>query len=304
MMWLVALSCAALASCLWLCIVVRARNRRSLLAEACGMGCDISDTFGISVLCCGLRDTEQVAELLASEYACYEVVVVLDSRLRAAEFEALAARYRMTRVAWRDTGEFPAEGIRAVGRSRRRCFRRLVLVDRMRGTTAEELNAAAAVATYDYLLPVCRGERLLPDTAARLAVELGACGAEAPELIRSRLGAPAMLVSREAVAAAGGFGARLLRSIPRRRRRLLWEPLLCAPGGCRRQSAAPTAAAIAATVGAAAVGWWPLAALLATAAVAAGVAACASQLVAEMARGREGRLFLLRRRSGGNERRF
>lgn len=295
---LVLLAAVAAAACLWLGVVVRARNRRVLLSEARGLGCDRSETSGISVLCCGLRDVEQVAELLAAECACYEVVVVLDSRVRPAEFGTLAARYRMTRVAWRNAGEFPAAGIRAVARSRRRCFRRLVLVDRVRGSAAEELNAAAAAATYDYLLPVCRGELLLPDTVARLSAELGACGGKTPELIRSRLGMPAMLVSREAVASAGGFGPRLVRSIPRSRRRTLWEPLLCAPGGCRRQGIAPTVAAIAAAGAAAAAGWWPAAALCAAAAVVAGAAACASQLVAEMAGGREGRIFCLRRRGG------
>ena len=174
----------------------------------------------------------------------------------------------MIRVEWACSGELEVSGVRALGRSRRRCFRRLVLVDRAWDSEAGDFDAAASVATYDYLLPVRTGCFLLPGTVERLVAELGEGRPGSLDLIRSPLGEPAALLSREAVVAAGGFGMRPLRGIPRGRRRRLWEPLLAAPrsgirmpGWLRGLAAAALAAAF---VAAAAAGWWTAAAALAT----------------------------------------
>ena len=104
-----------------------------------------------------------------------------------------------------------------------------MLVDRARDSEAGDFDAAASVATYDYLLPVRAGCFLLPGSVERLVAELGEGRPGSLDLIRSPLGEPAALLSREAVVAAGGFGMRPLRGIPRCRRRMLWEPLLAAP---------------------------------------------------------------------------
>ena len=92
--------------------------------------------------------------------------------------------------------------MRALGRSRKRCFRRLLLVDRVFDGAAGDLDAAAAVATYDYLLPVGRGQCLLPGTVERLVAELGSEPPGSLDLVRSHLGEPAALLSREALVAA------------------------------------------------------------------------------------------------------
>lgn len=294
--WISVCAAAIAGSCALLGLVVRGSRKRRLAAAAAGIACDAPEEFGISVLCCGECSPEQVAGLLAEECARYEVVVAIDARRRPAAFEALASRYRMVRVEWRGSDELPAAGIRAVGRSRKRCYRRLVLVDRADGTPGEELNAAAAVATYDYLLPLDCGQRLLPDAVARLVAELGAEPAGRLALIRTRIGVPAMLVSREAVAAAGGFTRRLVRSIPRRQRRWLWEPLIRIPDGCRRAGWLPPVAGLAATGGAAAAGWWFAASACATAAAVCGAWACAVQAAERAAGGRRTPLF---GRSGG-----
>lgn len=224
---------AAGCACALLLAVLRARDRRLLVAAARTAYSDAPDGIGISVLCSGVTDPAQLENLLSSEYSRYEVVVVLDSRRQAAEFGALVARYRMIRVEWTFAGELEVTGVRALGRSRKRCFRRLVLVDRVFDGAAGDLDAAAAVATYDYLLPVGRGQCLLPGTVERLVAELGSEPPGSLDLVRSHLGEPAALLSREALVAAGGFGMRPLRGIPRSRRRILWEPLL-APSEARR----------------------------------------------------------------------
>ena len=132
---------AAGCACALLLAVLRARDRRLLVAAARTAYSDAPDGIGISVLCSGVTDPAQL------ENSRYEVVVVLDSRRQAAEFGALVARYRMIRVEWTFAGELEVTGVRALGRSRKRCFRRLVLVDRVFDGAAGDLDAAAAVAT-------------------------------------------------------------------------------------------------------------------------------------------------------------
>ena len=229
---------AATAACVGalLPLISRARSKRLLLNAVRRASSDAPDGIGISVLCSGVTDAAQIENLLSPEYSRYEVIVVLDARRHAAEeFAALTARYRMIRVEWVCSGELEVSSVRALGRSRRRCFRRLVLVDRARDSEAGDFDAAASVATYDYLLPVRAGCFLLPGSVERLVAELGEGRPGSLDLIRSPLGEPAALLSREAVVAAGGFGMRPLRRIPRCRRRMLWEPLLAAPrSGVRR----------------------------------------------------------------------
>ena len=220
---------AAGCACALLLAVLRARDRRLLVAAARTAYSDAPDGIGISVLCSGVTDPAQLENLLSSEYSRYEVVVVLDSRRQAAEFGALVARYRMIRVEWTFAGELEVTGVRALGRSRKRCFRRLVLVDRVFDGAAGDLDAAAAVATYDYLLPVGRGQCLLPGTVERLVAELGSEPPGSLDLVRSHLGEPAALLSREALVRsptepapevafpAGAAAGRSVRPVGRRR---------------------------------------------------------------------------------------
>lgn len=289
------LTAVAATACAVLYRIVRARNKRLLLAEARGIACDAPEGIGISVLCSGPCDPARIEELLTVEYARYEVVVVLDARRHPVEFEELVARYRMIRVEWKPSEEFPDVGVRTLGRSRKRCYRRLVLVDRPQDTAEGDLNAAAAVATYDYVFPLCAGMRLLPGAVERLAAELSEHPLGKVAMIRTWVGGHAVLVSREAVAAAGGFSARMLRSIPRRRRLILWEPLLCAASPRRRLPPSGVLSAalllLGAVVVAAAAGVWPLVAVLLTAAVVWSAAACASLAVASADGGAGARLF-------------
>ena len=265
---------AAGCACALLLAVLRARDRRLLVAAARTAYSDAPDGIGISVLCSGVTDPAQLENLLSPEYSRYEVVVVLDSRRQAAEFGALVARYRMIRVEWTFAGELEVTGVRALGRSRKRGFRRLVLVDRVFDGAAGDLDAAAAVATYDYLLP---------GTVERLVAELGSEPPGSLDLVRSHLGEPAALLSREALVAAGGFGMRPLRGIPRSRRRTLWEPLL-APSEARRSlprrwlflPALLLATAFGLSV---AAGRWTAAAAVVTAALVWAAAACVSRAV-------------------------
>ena len=210
---LAAVAAAALAL-LWL--VVRGHNKRLLLAGSHAVASDTPGGIGISVLCSGVHAQEQVENLLSAEYAHYEVIVVLDSLRYPVEFAAFTARYRMIRVEYALSEELPVTGVRALGRSRKRRFRRLVLVDRAQDTPAGDFDAAAEVAAYDYVLPVREGQFLLPDAVVRLVAEVGARGVGGCDCVRARIGEPAL---RPAVlravrakpfrgAGGGAFGSR------------------------------------------------------------------------------------------------
>ena len=290
---------AAACVCALLFFMARARDKRLLMNAARAGFSDAPDSIGISVLCSGVTDPVQIENLLSPEYARYEVVVVLDARRHAPEFAVLVARYCMIRVEWTCSGELEVAGVRTLGRSRKRRFRRLVLVDRAWDSASGDFDAAASVATYDYLLPVSDGQFLLPGAVERLVAELGENPPGSLDLVRSRLGEPAVLLSREAVVAAGGFRMRPLRGIPRGRRRTLWEPLLAAsapgnrlPGRLRGAAAALLAAAFVIT---AAAGWWTAAAVLATLALVWAGTAYAARFADEMAPSASGGLMAWRR---------
>lgn len=284
------------AACFVLRSVLRGRNKRRLLRDAHGIGSSLSEEIGISVLCSGIDAPERIDALLGSEYARFETIVVLDAGGFPDEFARLTARYRMIRVEWHGSQEFPASDIRTLWRSRRRNCRRLVLVDRPQradGSASEgsvtDWNAAASVAAYDYLLPLDGRTALLPDAVMRIVAELGEHPAGAVDAVRSRIGMPVALIARDVVVEAGGFGKRMLRQVPRRRRLVLWEPLA---GRADRAEAAKRArvaknmlrtaviAAFLATGGAVAAGYWTGAAVTAAAAVVAGAAAYGRQALA------------------------
>lgn len=252
-----------------LLLTVRAARKRRLLADAHGTSCDALDCIGISALCSGISDLKQVENLLAVEYARYEVVLALDAERYPEDFAALIARYHMINVNFVSSGEFPDKGVRAMLRSRKRCFRRLVLIDRAYDGASGDFNAAAGVATYNYVLPLKGACLLLPNAVERLVVEVSERPAGTVELVCAPAGCPAMLFNREAAAVAGGFGMRPERRIDPRRVRTLCEPLLehSADRGARYHLRIASAVCVL-TLAVCAVlwlGWWTAAAVLLTA---------------------------------------
>lgn len=287
MMWIlvVLLSGVSVSVLVFLGLIVRARNRRRLLPDTHGATCDAPDCIGISVLCSGVKELAQVENLLSAEYSRYEVIVVLDSVRYPVEFAELASRYRMIRVEYVPTREFPASGIRELGRSRRRSFRRLVLIDRAQDTPGGDFDAAAGVASYDYLLPLREGCYLMPDAIERLVAEAGERPVGELALVRSWVGEPVSMFCREAVADAGGFSRHPVSRIPRARRRVIWEPL-----GCAAQPVERISMRIRGVVGALLVvgivwsmvaGQWAIAAPLVTVVLLWTAAECARQVLVE-----------------------
>lgn len=271
-----------------LCVLplLRARNKGLLAARMYGTAGDASAAVGFSLLCSGVRRCGQIESLLSSEYARCEAIVVADAWHRPVFFESLVVRYRMIRVEYIPSDEFPVQNVRSMWRSRKRCFRRLVLLDCPEHTPESDFNAAASVATYDWLIPVRNGQYLLPGALERLAVEVGQGSPGRIGSIRSWIGAPFVLFSREAVVVAGGFGGRPARHVPWRLRRVLWEPLFYRSefgSGHRRWRPWVALSLGGGIVVVAWLGYWGLAWGLLLVAVGWSAAACARLLSSEMA---------------------
>lgn len=267
------------------CFALRGARKRMLLSYSQGVESEMPGGTGISVLCSGVHGAKQIESLLTIEFARYEVVVVLDSLRYPAEFDAIASRYHMINVDFTPMGDFPSSGVRGVLRSRQRCFRRLVLIDRRSVVpegyfdAAGDFDAAADASSYEYVLPVREGQHLLIDSVRRLIAELGEEPDGTIDAIRACLGEPAVLLNRGLAAYAGGFTHKPARVALCRRCRLLWEPIVVshAPRTVDRRLRAAAATALAALVaGSLAAGWWAVAAVALTAAIVWCVSVCMS----------------------------
>ena len=236
--------------------VRRAYNKRRLLAETPGVTCDGIDCMGVSAVCSGITDEKQIENLLSVEYARYEVVLVLDAQRDTQAFRRIAARYQLIGVNCHPSEELPAAGIRGLYRSRQRCYRRLVLLDRAHGKRSDDFDAGVSVATYDYILPLRGQSRLMPRAVERLVVELSEHPPGSIALVRSFMGDTALLFARERVVRAGGFANDPMRGLRRREIKTLYETLVYCPCTVRRSRRG---------------GRWVVPALLPVAALAAGL---------------------------------
>ena len=292
---LLLLLAAVTAGCLRRAVAAcRADARRRLLTETYRTAVDAVDGAGVSLLC-GRCDLRRLELLLAVEYPACEVVATMDANDDYEAFMAIVERYAMVRVSHSLSHELPTVGIRALYRSTERRFRRLILIDKLSGTDADDRNAAACYASYEYLWPLA--DECLPaeDAVERVAVAVAECEGADIDVIRTDTGAPAAVYRREAVVLCGGFGSAALERIPRRRIRMIHDVLVWCPvrsssllaaglgiepaaekcnSTASRRAAAwsvrgvVTAVALAAAVVAARMGWLPFVALVLTVAVA------------------------------------
>ena len=193
---------------LWIGLVVwamRIAARRRLYGSMYGLRSDAAGDWGLSVLLAQGSDEAQIAALLATDYERYEVVVAIDGVREAALLQVLLARYRLIRVTGRATGELTAPPITALYRSRLRLFRRLVVVDVRCGLRCGRLNATAATAAYELLLPLPRGCCLREGAVAWLVAEADrVAGPPAAWVLCA--GMPTTCYRRSALVQAGGFG--------------------------------------------------------------------------------------------------
>ncbi len=193
----------------------RAMRRRRFLGPETAGCCESLGFVGISAVCSGVKNIEHIENLLGSEYDRYELVIVMDAELSPDHFRNIATHYGLIRVNPTESDELPSARIRALYRSRRRNYRRLVLVDRAEATQYEDLDAGTAAASYDYILPIGPSDYLMPDAAETAAIAIS----DSPhhvEALRSTADTPCTVFHRETVISLGGFSPRIMSRIPSR----------------------------------------------------------------------------------------
>lgn len=193
--------------------IIDATQRHALLTEDIAGCCESLGFVGCSVICSGVKEIEHIEELLGQEYDRYEVIVTLDAEVFTQEFHAIVDRYRMIRVNCTASEELPTARIRELYRSRQRCFRRLILVEKRYTTPYDDLDAATSVASYNYMLPVGEHTHLCTKAVEHIAITLSEQSAHDTELFYSKV-TESYIFQRDAVISNGGFSPHIIGQIP------------------------------------------------------------------------------------------
>ncbi|WP_276722407.1 MFS transporter [Alistipes sp.] len=210
----------------WLVVqVLRARNKRRLLSRMFGVVSDSPDFIGISAICHDIDSVSQVADLLDVEYASYELLVVMDARLKPELFHEMLRHYRMMRVDYHPFEACSQLGVRGFYRSQTRGVNRLTLLDQMEAFSAVSSDAAVRAASYDYILPIGRNLRLKRGAIDRLAMELAVHPIHSISFVRTAVGPSLRLYAREYVGRLGRFDRADGYELSRKERITLYEPL-------------------------------------------------------------------------------
>lgn len=180
---------------------------------------------GISVLVSGRRDLTQIEALLMSDYAHYEVIIVGDWLADEVLFKRIQSAFSLLEVNYSPLGELPEHPIRGLYRSRKRLFRRLVVVDRAKTSIDDDLDVGASVAIYENLLAIRGGATLREDALSRLLLLLATHDEGSIDSIQSSKGEPWEFTRRELVVSQGGYSPKR-KSGDRSRMVFIWQPLL------------------------------------------------------------------------------
>lgn len=220
-MWLM-MPVVALCAALWWWLSERARWHRLWLDEMHGAG---SDTLGVglSILVVGECSLRRYEALLGVEYARLEVVAVVDGSHHQSLFEELVARYHLIRVGYRPSGELPAHGVQGLYRSRRRRYRRFVLLDCRAPGADAALDATADVAAHEYLLPLRGCELPAKGVIEALVTEVALRPMDSIDQICLAPTFRTLLWRRTALVRVGGFGRGRGRVAGKGHRLLWWE---------------------------------------------------------------------------------
>ena len=203
-----------LAFALWMIRIADATCRRNVITDDIAGCCESLGFVGCSAICSGVRSIPRIEELLGQEYDRYEVVITIDAEQYPEDFSAIISHYRMIRVNCTRSEELPSAMIRTLYRSRQRSFRRLILLDKPQSDIYGDLDAAAIVASYNYLLPVSPTTHLCDKAIESIAITLSEQDFHSIGLLHS-VATDTYLFSRDAVICSGGFSPHIVRQIPR-----------------------------------------------------------------------------------------
>lgn len=222
----------------------RAEWRTRWLDAMYGARCGLLHRVGISVLAAGRTSLARCEELMAVEYPDFEVVLLFDGATNPALLHQLIKRYHLIRVDYLPSGELHPAAVRGLYRSRRRLYRRLVVVDSV-ATGCRALDVMADVATRGFLLPLADHRSLSSRAVEHLALELAFRSHRPPVWLAEWPWSRPLVWQREELIARGGFvrprgrgGAYLFRRLTTPRHpllrirhgvQLLWMVLLVVP---------------------------------------------------------------------------
>ncbi len=206
--------------------VTHRRHKRDLFEAISYNANDDVAQVGISILVSGVRDLSQIESLLASDYAHYEVIIVGDWADKRSQLRRVISNFSLIEVNYTALKELPSHPIRALYRSRKRLFRRLVVVDRASTIPEDDLDVGAGVSIYENLLALRTSTALKSDSLSTLILKLSTHASGSIDAIQSAIGEQLSLIRREMVVANGGFASSQSLKIKPRRRLLLWQPLL------------------------------------------------------------------------------
>ena len=208
--------------------IIRAtRRQRRLSADIAKNYCSLG-VAGCSIVCSRVHDIEQLHSMLTTECDRYEVILALDTNLYADEAELIIHTFKMMRVNSPEYSELPHTPIRTLYRSRQRAFRRLILIDKGFTSTYDDLNAATAISSYDYLLPVTTDTRIRHGAIEDIIITLADHAYADFDIIHS-VADGYRVFHRDAIVSADGFSADILRKIKRSKTLDITFPLLSPP---------------------------------------------------------------------------
>ncbi len=161
--------------------------------------------IGVSLVCVEPSCTDAVSSMLAATYPVSEVIAVVDSVRDGDIAAAIIGHYGLVAVDYVPCGSLHVVGVRRLYRSRCRACRRLVMLDMAHGDAAAMYDAAAGVASYDFLLPVPCGASVRPYAVGRMASEAGFHPSYSVAAVVTSLGVPLAMVALEPLVECGGF---------------------------------------------------------------------------------------------------
>lgn len=213
-----------LAFVLWMIRIADATRRRDIIIDDIAGCCESLGFVGCSAICSGVRGIARIEELLGQEYDRYEVIITIDAEQYPEEFRAIISHYRMIRVNCSRSEELPSATIRNLYRSRQRSFRRLILLDKPHSDIYGDLDAAAIVASYNYLLPVGPTTHLCNKAIESIAITLSEQDFHSIGLLHT-VTSDTYVFCRDAVINNGGFSPHIVRQIPRSAQLQTYTPI-------------------------------------------------------------------------------
>lgn len=195
--------------------LIKAINLQRFISRSTN-NCNTSIGFiGCSVICFRADSLKQIERLLTCDYYKYEVILSLNSTHQRELFNAIVKHYKLIKVNNSCPEEIATSPILALYRSRKRCFRRLVIVDSTATNEYDALNVALNISSFDYIIPASYSSYLHPTAITTVAITLSETEHQPPELIYCDTATPCYIFQRNALIDYGGFSEDIIKRYPK-----------------------------------------------------------------------------------------